>query len=217
LRSGKSNKKVTNPKQAIAIGLSEARDKGAKVPKKAASKTATKKSAPKKAAAKKAAPKKAVKKTAPKKATSKSATKKSAPKKAVKKAAPKKVASKKAVAPKKAAKKAASKKSAPKKVAPKKPVPLKKAKERDEDAMPVSEDVVGKAANIDKGNTNDDNKAPVEDTGIKPPVKIEDPMMAADQKAYAKATSKSDPRHNFQLSSAKSNIKPSGKKPLWRK
>ncbi len=32
LKSGKSGKKVTNPKQAIAIGLSEARKKGAKVP-----------------------------------------------------------------------------------------------------------------------------------------------------------------------------------------
>lgn len=31
LKSG-SGKKVTNPKQAIAIGLSEARDAGAKVP-----------------------------------------------------------------------------------------------------------------------------------------------------------------------------------------
>jgi hypothetical protein len=29
---GKSRKKVTNPKQAIAIGLSKARKKGAKVP-----------------------------------------------------------------------------------------------------------------------------------------------------------------------------------------
>jgi hypothetical protein len=35
LKSG-SGKKVTNPKQAIAIGLSEARRKGAKVPKKKA-------------------------------------------------------------------------------------------------------------------------------------------------------------------------------------
>ena len=34
LKSGRSGKKVTNPKQAIAIGLSEARKKGAKVPKK---------------------------------------------------------------------------------------------------------------------------------------------------------------------------------------
>jgi hypothetical protein len=31
---GKSQKKATNPKQAIAIGLSKARKKGAKVPKK---------------------------------------------------------------------------------------------------------------------------------------------------------------------------------------
>lgn len=48
LRSG-SGGKVTNPKQAIAIGLSEAREAGAKVPKKAA----PKKSAGKKSAAKK--------------------------------------------------------------------------------------------------------------------------------------------------------------------
>jgi hypothetical protein len=33
LKSG-SGKKVTNPKQAIAIGLSEAREAGAKIPKK---------------------------------------------------------------------------------------------------------------------------------------------------------------------------------------
>ena len=32
LRSGRSEKKVTDPKQAIAIGLSEAREEGAKVP-----------------------------------------------------------------------------------------------------------------------------------------------------------------------------------------
>lgn len=34
LESGKSHKKVTDRKQAIAIGLSEAREKGAKVSKK---------------------------------------------------------------------------------------------------------------------------------------------------------------------------------------
>ena len=33
LKSGRSGKKVTDPKQAIAIGLSEARKEGAKVPK----------------------------------------------------------------------------------------------------------------------------------------------------------------------------------------
>ncbi len=48
LKSGKSGKggKVTSRKQAVAIGLSEAREAGAKVPKKSATKkqTATKKS-----------------------------------------------------------------------------------------------------------------------------------------------------------------------------
>lgn len=34
LRSGKSGHKVTSRKQAVAIGLSEAREKGAKVPRK---------------------------------------------------------------------------------------------------------------------------------------------------------------------------------------
>jgi Family of unknown function (DUF6496) len=66
LKSGNSNK-VTNRKQAIAIGLSEARKEGAKVPKKGA----------------KAAPKKASKKAAPKKtAAKKSSSRKPAPKKA---------------------------------------------------------------------------------------------------------------------------------------
>jgi len=45
LKSGKSGKKVTSKKQAIAIGLSEARKEGGKVPKKKSSK---KKSSPKK-------------------------------------------------------------------------------------------------------------------------------------------------------------------------
>jgi hypothetical protein len=38
LRSGRSKKKVTSRKQAIAIGLSEARAEGKKVPKKTAKK-----------------------------------------------------------------------------------------------------------------------------------------------------------------------------------
>jgi hypothetical protein len=42
LRSGRSGKKVTSRKQAIAIGISEARKAGAKVPKKAAKKTGRK-------------------------------------------------------------------------------------------------------------------------------------------------------------------------------
>jgi hypothetical protein len=39
LKSGRSGKKVTSRKQAIAIGLSEARAEGKKVPNKAAKKT----------------------------------------------------------------------------------------------------------------------------------------------------------------------------------
>jgi len=60
LKSGRSGKKVTSRKQAIAIGLSEARKRGAKVPKKAAKKTGRK-------TAKKAAKKTSRKRTASKK------------------------------------------------------------------------------------------------------------------------------------------------------
>jgi uncharacterized protein DUF6496 len=42
LKSGRSGRKVKSRKQAIAIGLSEARERGAKVPKKAANKRKTK-------------------------------------------------------------------------------------------------------------------------------------------------------------------------------
>ena len=41
LKSGRSRKKVTSRKQAIAIGLSEARAKGKKVPKKSSKKRKT--------------------------------------------------------------------------------------------------------------------------------------------------------------------------------
>jgi hypothetical protein len=49
LRSGRSGKKVTSRKQAIAIGLSQARKSGAKVPKK---KTTRKKKTSKKKSSK---------------------------------------------------------------------------------------------------------------------------------------------------------------------
>jgi hypothetical protein len=52
LKSGRSKKKVTSRKQAIAIGLSEARKAGAKVPN-PPKKSAKKKSAIKKSSAKK--------------------------------------------------------------------------------------------------------------------------------------------------------------------
>ncbi|MEP6675767.1 MAG: DUF6496 domain-containing protein [Ferruginibacter sp.] len=60
LKSGRSGKKVTSSKQAIAIGLSEARAKAAKVPKKAVKKNASKSTAQKAA---KAGPKKGTKKS----------------------------------------------------------------------------------------------------------------------------------------------------------
>ena len=43
LKSGGSGRRVTSRKQAIAIGLSEARDAGAKVPKKRAARKSSKK------------------------------------------------------------------------------------------------------------------------------------------------------------------------------
>lgn len=87
LKSG-SGEKVTSKKQAIAIGLSEAREEGAKVPEQAPAK--------KKAAAKKATSKKAAAKKAPAK---KKAAAKKAP--AKKKTAAKKTAAKKSAAKKK--------------------------------------------------------------------------------------------------------------------
>jgi hypothetical protein len=48
LRSGRSGRKVTSRKQAIAIGLSEARDAGAKVPRKRKTGTRKRKAASKK-------------------------------------------------------------------------------------------------------------------------------------------------------------------------
>ena len=69
LKSGRSGKKVTSRKQAIAIGLSEARERGAKVPQKKSasksggrSKSASKKGAAKKGTSKKGASKKAASK-----------------------------------------------------------------------------------------------------------------------------------------------------------
>jgi len=90
LESGGSHQKEKSRKQAIAIGLSEARRAGAKVPpnpnrssKKSAAKTSSKKkSSAKKSASKKSAPKKSVtKKSAASKTSKKSAAKKSSKKK----------------------------------------------------------------------------------------------------------------------------------------
>lgn len=71
LKSGRSGRKVTSRKQAIAIGLSEATKEGAKVPKKGgAKKTKKKSSTKKKAASKKSSPRKAAKKASGRKKAS---------------------------------------------------------------------------------------------------------------------------------------------------
>ncbi len=76
LKSGRSGKTVTSRKQAIAIGLSEARKEGAKVP---AKKAPAKKTAAKKAPAKRGTAKKvAAKKTAARKAPARKAARKTA-------------------------------------------------------------------------------------------------------------------------------------------
>lgn len=84
LKSGGSGKKVTSRKQAIAIGISEARDAGAKVPKKAAKKGAAKRRSARKTAQKSRGP---VKRTTTKRA-------------AVKKRGARKTASRRAIAKK---------------------------------------------------------------------------------------------------------------------
>ena len=66
LRSGRSGKKVTSRKQAIAIGLSEAREAGAKVPKK---KTTGRKTAAKKTTRKKTTKKKSSRRAVRKKSS----------------------------------------------------------------------------------------------------------------------------------------------------
>jgi hypothetical protein len=79
LESGGSGKKVTSRKQAIAIGLAEARREGGKVP---AKKTAAKKATAKKTAARKTAARKTgAKKAGAKKAPARTAAKKTAAKK----------------------------------------------------------------------------------------------------------------------------------------
>jgi hypothetical protein len=82
LKSGGSGKKVTNPKQAIAIALSEARKEGDKVPpKKSSSKSDSKKSDSKKSDSKKSDSKKSDSKKSEKKSAAKKSSKKESKKK----------------------------------------------------------------------------------------------------------------------------------------
>jgi hypothetical protein len=79
LKSGGSGKKVKSRKQAIAIGLSEARREGGKVP--PAKKASSKKSSSKKSSSKKSSSKKSSsKKSSSKKSSSKKSAKKSSKK-----------------------------------------------------------------------------------------------------------------------------------------
>ena len=221
LRSGSTGKKVINPKQAIAIGLSQAKKKGAKVPVKKKA-TAVKKATPKKAIKKNTA----VKKPTPKKVAAKKSTVK---KVAIKKAAPKKVAPKKAVAKKAVTKNITAKKTVPANPAPVKtfisplrvvpPQTQQADKTPDATSLPqaneLSEELVEKAA-----TTNVPGPAIEEPSGngLTVPAKIEDPLTSFDKHVYQKATTKGDPHSKLHLSSVnKSSIRPSGKKPLWRK
>ena len=67
LKSGRSGKKVTSKKQAIAIGLSEAREAGGKVPSKKGSKKSSKKGGSKKGGKKRSTKKRSSKKRSTKK------------------------------------------------------------------------------------------------------------------------------------------------------
>jgi topoisomerase IA-like protein len=73
LKSGRSGKKVTSRKQAIAIGLSEARKEGGKVPSR---KSSSKKSSSKKSSSKKSSSKKSSGKSSRKSSSKKSSKKK---------------------------------------------------------------------------------------------------------------------------------------------
>ncbi len=238
LTSGNSGKKVTSKKQAIAIGLSEAREKGAKVPaqKTAAKKTAAKKAAPKKTAAKKkSAPKKkaATKKTAAKK--SKGTSSKKAPaKKAARPAggaAAKKparpaggAAGKKSAPAKSPAKKAASKKQARRSAAPQAASrsTRKESPSRSKAKMPGETSDTGEFISSASTPIND---APVTNSDINNEVT---PETENNEAVFAGTTpdqqyipadfkaSTQDPYHgNISPSKAKTAQKPSGKKPLW--
>jgi len=208
LRSGGSDKKVTNPKQAIAIGLSQAKKKGAKVPLKKKA-TVVKKAISKKPAIKKITGKKiAVKKAAPKKAIAKKITSKKA---VIKKPALKKPIPKKAVTKKEVPKKTIIK------LPPKKLLPVKEEQQKKEvpEVTSLPEGLVEEPNNtITADNAIDEPSG----SGLQMPVTIEDPVTSFDKHMFEKATAKGDPHSKLHLSSVKKgSVRPAGKKPLWRK
>ena len=208
LRSGKSTKKVTKPKQAKVKSLAEPKKKAAKVP--AAKKgTVIKKSASKKPVSKKSESKKTV--------INKPVGKKSVSKKK----ASKNVTSKKPVVNKNAPKKSAVKNKVPQKTFPvnKKAVAKKQAlkkRVKENTGLPALTELLEELTPQPNEIIN-----PVKEpsgNALTVPVKIEDPLTSFDKHVYQKATTKGDPHSKLHLSSVnKSSIRPSGKKPLWRK
>ena len=200
LRSGGSGKKVTNKKQSIAIGLSQPKQKGAKV----VSKKTT------------AALKDAAKKTTLK------------PDRSVrgKIAVSKKVISKKSSTKKQLASKPAPKKAASSKVVAKKTVPKKIVKKPVTPKPKVNTSAIKRATRKKGDNINlpaatqmnpkKEIEAPEQNNNATIFHEVEDPIKSTDQNVYNKATSKIDPKHNMAVSSTrKGGVKPSGKKPLW--
>ena len=195
LRSGKSAKKVVDKKQAIAIGLSEAKKKGVKVPDKKVA--APKKAATKKAATKKAATKKGTPKNLPvkKAATKKSSTSKSTARKAISSKTP--------------VKKSTLKKTVSKLLSSNNTVSEKRSVTKNKGGdFNSSSDLIPEK--------NKDDQLPVKKDDMEFAPAAEDPVKITDQKIYNKVTSRVDPKHNMAISSTpKGGIKPSGKKPLW--
>ncbi|MGC4232343.1 MAG: DUF6496 domain-containing protein [Niabella sp.] len=209
LTSGTSGKKVTSKKQAIAIGLSEAREKGAKVPaKKAAAKKSTtagkSTAAPKKAAAKKAPAKKSQKVPAKKATAKKSTTARKST------AAPKEAAVKKAAAVKSPAKKKkpAASKSSGKKISPRTKTKMQGVTAKTDLAPETGEKVTTEpVTNNDINNEVTPEAESAVFTGSQPQQQwIPEQLNTASH----------DPFHgNIKPSKAKTTVKPSGKKPLW--
>lgn len=183
-------------KKAVKV-LTKKKTVSAKKP--APSKSIIKKAKGKKVAVKKPTAKKviakipAVKKSAAKKATTKIAVLKKVP---AKKIVLKKVTPlKKAVAVKAKPKAKSSKSSLPANV---KPV-------QETVKMPANNNSVNMIANSAITETNE-------------AIQNEDPVTTFDKHAFEKATAKGDPHSKLQLNSnSKGSIRPSGKKPLWRK
>jgi CRISPR/Cas system CSM-associated protein Csm3 (group 7 of RAMP superfamily) len=189
-------------------------------------KASVKRSSPVKKIAKKAAAKKVAKPASPK--GKKATVKKAAPKKAGAKKPVAKPASpqgRKAVAKKATAKKVAVKKAAPKKITkpaakkavskPKSSVKAKPVSAASTPAMAeLSEEMHEKAVHNEKENQSMMQSA----QGAKALERKEDPIMAFDMHMAQKSTSKGDSNNKLRMSSTGQRpIRPSGKKPLWRK